>query len=263
MAYNIERGFHTWDHELENNRLNAAQQVVKNVNPDILAITEACYGSPNSHNILMDYQDLFAFPYGKYGCYRVFGPRKGDEGGNCLLSKYPLKGKTIDFEYKGAVRGFISLEGKVLTVDVVHPSHSVDDAVKLETIKPLVDNRSTPYILTGDFNTTHPDDSYDWEKIAEELQTFDPKKADHLIDNWQKADLVSWILEQGLEDAFPLEARQSTLPTFYTHNKHSHGIRMDFFFKSRDLKVKEAYVLKNDLTENASDHYPIVGIFET
>ena len=47
MTYNVERGFHTGYHNLDKKRLVAAQQAYKRVNPDNLAITEACYGAEN------------------------------------------------------------------------------------------------------------------------------------------------------------------------------------------------------------------------
>lgn len=258
MAYNVERGFHTSDHILEEHRLQAAQRIVQQVNPDILALTEACYGGPNSHGVRMDYQQLFNFPQGYFSGFNVFGPRKGDEGGNCLLSKFPMQAESVHLKYKGAVRGKIRLEDKILTVDVVHPSYSVEDIEKISTLNPVIKTKEEPYILTGDFNTVHPEDVYDWNKVVQDLKTFNPEKAEWIVENWRKAELVSWLLGQGLQDAFYLEARQSTVPTGKKYN----GVRMDFTFHSPDLRVVEAYVLKNEDTEIASDHYPIVGVFE-
>jgi len=130
MSYNIERGFHSRDHTLERQRLEAAQRAVKSVNPDLLALTEACYGGPNSQNIVMDYAELFGFPYSHFGAFPKFGPRRGDEGGNCLLSRIPMQAETVQLVHKSAVRARISLEDKILTIDVIHPSPSVTDAKK-------------------------------------------------------------------------------------------------------------------------------------
>ena len=262
MSYNIERGFHTSDHILEEHRLQAAQRAVKYVKPDILALTEASYGGPNSQGIRTDYQQIFQFPYGQWGGYRVFGPRHGDEGGNCLLSSFPLQAEVINFSHKGAVRGKFSLENKIVTVDVVHPSYSINDTEKIAELSTLVENRKDHYILTGDFNTLHPQDVYDYSELAKEFADFDQEKVKWLFNNWKKAECVSWILQHGLRDAFSAAARQSTVPTFYAYGKKQKGVRIDFAFHTPDLIVKEAYVLKNDDTEIASDHYPIVGVFE-
>ncbi len=261
MSYNIERGFHSREHVLEEERLVAAQRVVRSINPTILALTEACYGGRNSQGILMDYQKIFGFSYSKFGGYPQFGPRKGDEGGNCLLSQFPMDAEAIQLAYKGAVRGKINLEDRILTIDVVHPSYSVDDAEKINNLKPLLLTRKKPYVLTGDFNTVHPDDRYDWDQITEELMSFNPEKVKQLIANWQKADFVSWLLQLGLSDSFSRERRQPTVPTSSAYGESKTGVRMDFFFISSDIEVIDSYVLKNHDTERASDHYPIVGVF--
>ncbi|MDP3698983.1 MAG: endonuclease/exonuclease/phosphatase family protein [Nanoarchaeota archaeon] len=268
MSYNIERGFHSRDHILEEHRLQAAQRIIQQVQPDILALTEACYGGSNSHGIKMDYQQLFQFPYGEWSGYRVFGPRHGDEGGNALLSQFPLQAEVIQFSHKGAIRGYVNLENRILTVDVVHPSYQTDDQEKIVELASLVKSRKESllakylYILTGDFNTLHPDDIYDYDELAKEFAEFDQQKVKKMLDNWKKAECVSWILAQGLQDAFPPESRQSTVPTCYAYGRKQKGVRLDFTFHTPDLVVKEAYVLKNDDTEIASDHYPIVCVFE-
>ena len=262
MCYNIERGFHSTDHNLEKERLLAAQRIVKQENPDILALTEACYGQENSLGIKLDYQDIFDFPYGLFGGYPNFGPRYADIGGNCLLSRFPMQGEAIKLAYKGAVRAAINIEDKILNLDVVHPSYSVSDQEKISTLSPLITSRKEPYIVTGDFNTIHPEDKYDWDIIKEELKDFNAEKAALLIDNWQKAGLVSWLLKLGLKDSFTLPQRQSTVPTKRAYQEERSGVRMDFFFISPEIESIESYVLKNEDTEIASDHYPIVGIFK-
>ena len=70
LSYNIERGFHTRDHVLDKKRLEAAQRIVAEIKPDILALTEACYGAPNTQQILMDYREIFCFAYGQFGGFK-------------------------------------------------------------------------------------------------------------------------------------------------------------------------------------------------
>lgn len=262
LSYNIERGFHSRNHHLEEERLHAAQRVVHEVKPDILALTEACYGGPNAQGLVMDYQQLFGFAYGAFAGYSNFGSRKGDEGGNCLLSRLPMESEAISLAYKSAVRGRVKLEDKILTIDVVHPSYSIDDAEKIRTLAPLLAMRKEPYILTGDFNTVHPEDTYDWDALLHELQQFNPEKAEQVIKNWQHPELIPWLLSLGLRDAFPPEKRMSTVPTLHAYGEPRTGVRMDFFFVSPEIRVIDAYVLKNSDTEIASDHYPIVGVFD-
>ncbi len=261
MTYNIERGFHSRDHTLEEQRLQAAQRAVQAVNPDILALTEACYGGPNSQHIERDYAKLFDFPQSHFGSFPKFGPRGGDEGGNCLLSRLPMEAETVQLAYKSAVRAKITLDDKLLNIDLIHPSPSVTDAEKIETHRHLITSRQAPYILTGDFNTVHPQDQYHFKNLEQDIRSYNPKKAKLIIDNWRKAQFVRWLLQLGLKDAFEKRDRQSTVPTPYAYEGKKVGVRMDFFFTSRDIGVERAYVLKNPHTEIASDHYPIVGVF--
>ncbi len=263
MSYNVERGFHNIDHKFEMHRLRAAQRAIRQVNPDILALTESCYGSSNSHNSHTRYFYHFGFRYGLFAGYQNFGPMGGDEGGNFLLSHYPMLGEVVKLPYKSAARGKILIGNKMLTLDVVHPSHSVSDSEKISTLEELIKTREDPYILTGDFNTVHPEDVYDWQKIAVELkQDLGGAKAEKLLKVWKDPKLIPWLLGLGLRDAFPKEERKSTVPSYRVNQAEREGVRMDFFFVSQSIKVKHAYVLKNKDTEIASDHYPIVGEFE-
>ncbi len=273
MSYNIERGFHSQNHVLEQERMHAAQHAVREVHPDLLALTEACYGGKNSQGILMNYQDIFGFPYGCFAGYPFFGPRRGDEGGNCLLSQIPLQAEAIFLAHKGAVRGTFSLEERVLTIDVIHPSYSVEDREKIKTLQPLLSTRKNPYLLTGDFNTVHPEDQYDWNQLVIDLKSYNPGigTAERTVSNWQKAEFISWLLGLGLRDAFPKHRRESTVPTKTVQTRMQNaqkntsgtpsGVRLDFFFVSPEVEVGDCFVLKNQYTERASDHYPIVGIF--
>lgn len=275
MTYNIERGFHSQNHVLEQERMHAAQRAVREVHPDFLALTEACYGGKNSQGILINYQDIFGFPYGCFGGYPFFGPGRGDEGGNCLLSQIPLQAEAIFLAHKGAVRAEIPLQERVLTLDVIHPSSSVDDEEKIKTLQPLISTRKNPYLLTGDFNTVHPEDQYDWNQLVIDLKSYNPGMgaAERTVSNWQRAEFVSWLLRLGLRDAFPTHRRESTVPTQRTvqtsmqevqKNTSSgtpSGVRLDFFFVSPEVEAIDCFVLKNQYTERASDHYPIVGIF--
>jgi len=259
MCYNIERGFHSSDHHMELHRIQAAQRAVKIIKPDILALTEACYGGPNMQGISMDYRQIFGLPYGQFGGYPVFGPKKGDEGGNCILSRLPMYARPIILEKKGAIRAQIALEKRVLMLDVVHPSYSTTDEEKITVLQPLLASRKEPYIITGDFNTVHPDDTYDWDALLREITESMPKRAEQLLHTWRHPKLVQWLLEQNLIDSFAGKRKEATVPTPHGNPKSTVGVRMDFLLCSPDIRVKDAYVLKNADTAVASDHYPIVA----
>ena len=262
LTYNIRHGFHSRDHILQRKRLEAAQRVIASENPDIAALTEACYGSLNSQGITMDYMALFKFRYGFFGGYPVYGRMKGYEGGNVLLSQHPMKAEVVPLINKSAIRAAISLDDNLLNVDVVHPSQAIDDRKKFEALQPLLARRPSPYILTGDFNALSPEDIYDKEQLLEEFQEFMGDTAETVIAELLKSRMIDQILTHGLRDAFEdKKKKDSTVPTRSKYGKSISGMRIDYFFVSNDLKVENAYVLKNEDAEVASDHYPIVGVF--
>ncbi len=69
MNYNILHGFYQTKppFKLEEDRLKKAKLVVEQESPDILSLTEACYGGENPFGIFMDYKKIFGYKYGYFG----------------------------------------------------------------------------------------------------------------------------------------------------------------------------------------------------
>ena len=258
MEYNIWQGFHSKDHKLQPERLAAAQRIIAKENPDILVLIEACYGCKNQTGSQMDYATLFKYPYGFQVGYITFsGALK--IGGNCVLSKHEFSANPVSLSNKTAIRATIPLAERVLHLDVVHPSARIPDQEKLEAIKPLLSVINPPYLITGDFNALSPEDTYDKDALERELKDYSV----HIdVEEWMKGRLIQGILDLGLKDAFSLSKRQSTVPTKAEHNKNKTGSRIDYFFITPDVRVITAEVIKTPDTEIASDHYPIVGVFQ-
>ena len=255
MNYNILHGFYqtAYPFELEKNRLEKAKQIVKKENPDILILTEACYGGKNIFGIFMDYKKIFNYKYGYFGKWGEF------EWGNMILSKYPIQAKTVGLADRTAIRSEIKIKEKTIHVDVIHPSPDLNEKEKIETIKPLLKNIKEQYILSGDFNSLSDEDKYDKDRLIKGFKTF-TKNAEKIINEMLKDGFIRYLRKMGLKDAFPKNKRQSTIPTKKYRTGNS-DVRIDHFFVSEKIKVEDARVIKNELTENASDHYPIVGIF--
>ncbi len=262
LTWNIHRGFHNRDHVIENHRLIAAQEVIRQESPDIVSFVEACYAKPNSKNIVLDYPELFSFPNYFAAAYPKFGKFSDDIGANCLLSHYPISAARVNLGRKSAIRAQVSLDNKLLHLDVVHPSPSINDKEKICDLDPMLLARSdSDYIMTGDFNSLSPNDLYDKQVLIEELSRFsdDPVK---YADSMLEYRLVNHILSSGLFDALPENRRTSTVPTRSKYNVPVAGMRVDYFFVSPDVRVLDSYVIKNNLTEIASDHYPLVMVLE-
>jgi endonuclease/exonuclease/phosphatase family metal-dependent hydrolase len=256
MNYNILHGFHQIvpPFGLEQERLDKALKEVSKENPDILILTEACYGGPNPFNINMDYKKLFNYPYGYFGAWGEH------EWGNLLLSKYPIEAQTIPYGKRTAIKSKINVNKKVVYLDVIHPHPEWTEDEKIELTKPLLKRIQKPYFLIGDFNAISDEDNYDKDLLIKGFEKFD-KTPIQSVNRLFERKLIPYLKSKGLIDAFTKDSRQSTVPTsIYGEDKPS-SMRMDFIFSSPDIKTLETRIIKNKVTDYASDHYPIVGRF--
>ena len=265
MNYNILYRFHTrWKpFRLEKDRLHAAQKIVNEQKPNILVLTEACFGTRGlkyKKYTPLDYGELFGFQYALYENWE-----SEPEWGNCVLSRYPI----IDTSKpklgkRDCVRAKIDLGSLVLTIDVIHPEPYDTEEEKVEQVRPLIETLQEPYIITGDFNSYSTEDvkNYDrgafLDRFGQFLQNRDPKK---IIDMLFNPKLIPYLESNGLRDAFVNAAQRSyTIPTDLCTKDKSAAARTDHIFVKGRIKVKTSYVIKSDLTEIASDHYPVCSI---
>lgn len=257
MQYNILHGFHGTlaPFQLERERLEAAKEVVREENPDILVLTEAAYGSPNNFGISMNYAEIFGYPYS------YFAPWGNYEWGNCLLSKFPINGETITLSSRTALRARVGLGKKALTVDVFHPKVNITEDEKIDAIKPLLQNIPECYLLTGDFNAISDEDEYNHDRMLAGFRRFD-KTPEVTVAEIFRRKLIPYVKSQGLKDAFSPETRHYTIPTDMCSRIKDSAMRIDYFFVPPKMKVLETRVVINDLTERASDHYPIIAVLD-
>lgn len=257
MNYNVLHGFHQSvpPFSLEKERLGAAQKIVAKENPDILILTEACYGGPNPFEAKMDYKKLFNFPYGYFGKWGDF------EWGNFLLSKYPIKATILPYGERTAIKSSIDIDGKTIYLDIIHPIPNLKEDEKIKITKPLLKTIKRPYFLIGDFNTISDEDNYDRSLLIKGFEKFD-KTPIQTVDRLLERKFIPWIRSQNLKDTSSSESRKPTIPTDMLSKDKSSSMRIDFIFSSPDVQVLETRVIKNKDTDFTSDHYPIVGRFK-
>ncbi|MEK6924730.1 MAG: endonuclease/exonuclease/phosphatase family protein [Nanoarchaeota archaeon] len=262
MNYNVLHGFHSLDHKPENERLTAAQEVVRQEDPDILVLTEACYGAqkPGGGSIFMDYGKLFGFAN-----YR-FAKRGDAEWGSAILSKYPITSmQNNERGMQNHVRTTIDLKGMPLMLDVAHPHPSVSEEDKAKYFKEVVLARhSNPYVLAGDFNSLSPQDKYERADLIAGLHG-QVRYPEAVVDSWLKRLAVPVLTSVGLVDTYRSAHPHSfdyTIPTDYLSKDKRSGVRIDYIFASPDIKVKDSYVIQNALTNKASDHHPVVAVLD-
>ena len=265
MQYNIRTGFRKTEkpYDYEENRIDFAKQVIKKENPDVLILNEAYFESKNKSGIFMDYQKIFGFSFYVHGNYkRDLSPFWG----HALLSKYPIieslnKSKGL----AGLFRTKIKIRGKTINLDIVHisPIPYLSNKKQESFVKKILKDKKENYILTGDFNSLSSQDNYDENEMINAWSKFE-KNAKEVMGEMLKRDAVIFILSKGLIDTYKSKNTKFdfSIPTDFLSKDKSSGIRIDYIFCSKNFKVVDSGIIKNELTEKASDHYPIYAILE-
>ncbi len=267
ISYNIMAGFCDWDFKetskpvINKSRLENAKKLVKEENPDILCITEAYFASKNYHGIYMDYQKIFGYPY-------------IDIRGTCaILSKYPIVFSS-DFNRvvgKGLIAQ-IKMKGKDVFIDVVHPKVQFQEEERITYLKEFFKEIKRPLIVAGDFNSISALDKYDKDFIrnfkskvlVNGFVKMTDEETDKIMKNMLEGKLIKYVESIGLIDSFRVNNKKFdfTVPTDFLSKDKSTGIRIDFIFCSDDIKILKSGIIKNQLSEKASDHYPIYAILD-
>jgi exodeoxyribonuclease-3 len=114
-------------------------------------------------------------------------------------------------------------------------------------------------VLMGDMNSLSPDDNYD-PSVIKDFNDMQAKK--FTTDGKLRFDVIGKILSAGYTDsAVKLgKNKESTAPTSINEYGAHSNMRLDYVFLSESLVpyLRDYKVIKTDLTNKASDHYPVV-----
>jgi len=262
MSYNIKNGFFDKD---KNNKLRlnkirekSAQKIIKKENPEILIIAEADFAERKSNP--QDYKRIFKYPYGVF----VDRPMIDRYFGIGILSKYPII-QSYKYAPKKSrwIEASIKTKDKTIYVNAIHPSPLNTLAEKINLFKKVLKNKKYPYILAGDFNSISPEDKYDKNKLLKAFikKLNNRKKAQAAVNNISKKETIRLLLKKGLIDTYKKKNKKWDY-TYHTKLSGNNYMRIDYIFCSDGIKVVDSGIIKNILTEKASDHYPIYAILE-
>lgn len=250
MTYNILNG--------AKDRLSVVLDVIKHEKPDYLTINEAnTFIADNDRNLKFFAKEA-DFPYydialsGEYD-YHV-----------AVFSKYQFK--TIN-----KLRGFrnacletlINCDFGDVSICGTHLTpYTEDERLKELNLIILHQKKYKNKIILGDLNSLSPDDNYNPKMIIlNDIQKRKFTKNDKL-----QFKVISRLKNEGYVDtSLQLGANhKNTVPTpFNTDNAHGF-MRLDYIFISTSLikNLREVNVIKNELTNMASDHYPVTATLE-
>jgi endonuclease/exonuclease/phosphatase family metal-dependent hydrolase len=146
----------------------------------------------------------------------------------------------------------------------IHPAHDVsDDARRAQLMQDLF-RAGKPDIILGDFNAGSSEDTYDKKHLLTGFSRFMKQGAKAKVNDLLKGALVNTLLKEGYRDAFLAAGKpwQYTMPSDLRSKHKDSGVRIDFIFVKKGIKVIDAGILKNKDTEIASDHYPVYAVIE-
>ncbi len=275
--YNVLRGFHKKEKDgtftFEKKRMESAKKIISKLNLDILFIGEGdfnprCKISGPKIRII-DYKKEFKFPYVYYS-----KPDKTSRKGEVILSKIKIE-KVSDFSVKKTpdstfIKTWFKISNKKINIDVIHPYPTILEKDKAEWVGNVLKTKEEPYILLGDFNALSPKDkkNYKFSEFVKEFMALGLNKedAERAIKDRLKFLMLKRVISENLTDSYLAlnKKYKGTLPTKkYVLFKDKTGtIRIDYLFCSKQFKILESGILKNSLTEMASDHYPIYALLE-
>ncbi len=248
MTYNILGG---WD-----DRIELIIDTVLDESPDYLVVNEANAFVPDisGHlSLLTETTDL---------SYAAAAPSGKDTFHVLLFSKKPFH--YVQFLTPLVRAGVFAIVDTVfgeLAIVGTHLTPFAEDERLTEVASILKATEAHPRtVIMGDLNALSPRDEYNhlsWERMNS------VQRAKFTTDQQLRFDTISRIEEAGFVDTAVAQGcnHLPTSPTAITHDIAHADMRLDYIFVSRALagSVVDYRVVKNNNTEIASDHYPVVA----
>ena len=245
ISYNLFRGANATRNELVS--------FIQRENPDILCLQEINGWQQNDFEILKDVaQQSGMHTY-------VYGDSNSDYK-LATLSKYPVESSSIYQSgiWHSMIDSTFEIDNHIIRVVNVHLNPN-SEKCRRDEIRHLLTklDHNTPTMIVGDFNSLSRRDKYP-DSLLSRLQA---TGIDKFGDNKLVYDVTDLLEDEHYMDmAYELESIANTVPTDSNIDKnHSIPLRLDYAFANKTLQesVRELKVLKTDLTNTISDHYPL------
>lgn len=249
LHYNIFRG--------GDDRLPAIAALVQYYNPDILGILEANSWEQNGQMMLKYFSKIVALPY-----FDIAVP-ESDFSLVTLIKKNPtLFIREFDGFHHALSGVVINLRNNATLAVIFYHANPYSEEVRVVEVRRIAEyaHQFTHAVVMGDFNALSPHDPYNQSELLATLRSANIKKFGAEVLTF---DAITAFENAGMIDvAVALHApHESTVPTsFNIDAMHQVPMRLDYAFVTTSLVpfIERIEVIKNEITENASDHYPLI-----
>lgn len=247
MTYNILNGGEMG--------IDAIVDVVKKEAPDFVTINEANTFAANGNEGLNEFAEKTGFKFSELALsgendYHV-----------AVLSKYPFT--RVD-KITPLTRACIVVEvetefGEVSIASMHLTPYTEDQRIPEIDLIMKFQSEFRLKVMMGDMNSLSTNDNYS-STMVKDFNEMQLKK--FTTDGKLRFDVIKKILSNGYVDsAVKLgKNKEWTAPTHINEFSAHSNMRLDYIFLAEILaaNLKNYYVVKNPLSDKASDHYPIV-----
>lgn len=220
--------------------------------------------------------EKFAASYGhKYAVLLKESPNPDDDEffPVAITSKYPIVNvnKVVDNLWHGALYADIGDYHFIIThMNPFWTSKRIDEInLIIDSVK-YSNDPNGKWILAGDLNSFSPFDKAEYDKghLVNDLKEKEKNRPilENLVDGKLDYTVQQDLINAGFIDALKLKNKEfiATAPTKIFYDQASTPLRYDYIYITPPLKndVMEVKVLKDEFTDQYSDHYPVQMIIK-
>jgi exonuclease III len=250
LSYNVYEGFRK-DTAVMRTFLNW----VDTLHPDVVAFQEMQHVTAAEFG---DFAKRCGFPYA------VLLKETGFPV--ALASRYPITG--VEKVTKDMHHGFIyaTIEGYHFLVIHLSPVTYIKRVEEVNTMLTFLKTKPAgeKLLIMGDFNNLSPQDSVDYDN-PHKMKLMTQSEINHpgqfsLKDGKIEYTAIREIIDAGFTDTWKLFHTQYEKSAPTKVRKHTNYSRIDYIWVNEQLKKNcaAAYLVKDNVTDYLSDHYPMV-----
>jgi len=230
-------------------RLDKIINFVNNERPDILSLSEVEKWNKDERTLL-DFKLRTKFRYHFIKDHII------------IFSNFQIN----DEEHigKGIMKVKLTVNKKSISLIAAHLSPGFEDKRLVQIDKIIKKSNNEKTILIGDLNSLSPLDKYNEESLIETFRKINLKK---FGDKKLRFDVQKKILNFGLIDTvkkFSNSFEYSVPTEFNKDPHHAAKLRLDYLYITPNLlpNLKSSRIIRNEETNQLSDHFPIIAEFD-